>query len=130
LAGFTSGDGSFIVNIYKTPRSRLNMEVKLEYKVTQDLRDTVLLESLVSYFNCGGITRRPTAIDFRVTRFSDLVDIILPFFDKYNIEGVKAKDYMDFKLAVEIVKQKGHLTREGLEKIQTIKMGMNTGRSS
>jgi hypothetical protein len=82
------------------------MEVKLEYKVTQDLRDTVLLESLVGYFNCGGITRRPTAIDFRVTRFSDLVDIILPFFDKYNIEGVKAKRLYGFQISCRNCKTK------------------------
>jgi hypothetical protein len=37
---------------------------------------------------------------------------------------------MDFKLAVEIVKQKGHLTVEGLDQLIKIKAGMNTGRSS
>jgi len=128
LAGFTSGDGSFIINTYKTSRSKLNMEVKLEFKLTQDLRDTELLKSLVSYFNCGGITLRPTALDFRITAFADLVNKIIPFFDKYPIEGVKAKDYADFKLAVEIVKRKDHLTEKGLEELIKIKAGMNTGR--
>lgn len=129
IAGFTSGDGSFIINTYKTSRSRLGMEIRLEFKLTQDLRDAELLRSFVNYFNAGGITLRPTALDFRVTGFADLVNKIIPFFDKYCIEGVKAKDYADFKLALEIMKEKGHLTIEGLDELIKIKTNMNTGRA-
>jgi len=42
--------------------------------------------------------------------------------------GAKLLDYADFKKAVEIMKNKGHLTKEGLEEICKIKVGMNRGR--
>ena len=61
-------------------------------------------------------------------RFSDITDKIIPFFDKYSIEGVKAFDFADFKRAAELMKNKAHLTEDGLEEIRKIKGGMNTLR--
>jgi hypothetical protein len=71
--------------------------------------------------------------NFIVRRFSDIDGKIIPFFDKYQIEGVKALDFflrLDFKRAAEIMKVKGHLTQSGLDEIRLIKAGMNRGRES
>jgi len=65
---------------------------------------------------------------FTVTKFSDICDKIIPFLEKYPLQGAKLLDYADFKKAVEIMKNKGHLTKEGLEEICKIKVGMNRGR--
>jgi len=65
-----------------------------------------------------------------VTRFSDIESKIIPFFDKYPILGVKLLDYTDFKRVVKLMKNKVHLTGEGLEQIKQIKSGMNRDRSS
>lgn len=35
-----------------------------------------------------------------VTRLSDITDKILPFFDKYPLQGSKALDYADFRKTV------------------------------
>jgi hypothetical protein len=59
VTGFTSGDGSFLINTLKTPRSKLNLEVRLEFKVTQHSRDAVLMKSLCEYLDCGNSTLRP-----------------------------------------------------------------------
>ena len=53
---------------------------------------------------------------------------IIPFFKKYQIHGVKAKDFSDFCRAASLMKDKKHLTVEGLEQIRKIKAGMNRGR--
>ena len=42
--------------------------------------------------------------------------------------GVKFKDFDDFKRGSLLMKNKAHLTPEGLEEIRKIKMGMNKGR--
>jgi len=39
------------------------------------------------------ITTRLKVVDFQVTKFSDIVNIIVPFFDKYPIQGQKALDF-------------------------------------
>jgi len=79
---------------------------------------------------CGKYSKRKDAGDFKVLSIVDINNKIVPFFTKYPLLGVKALNFADFKSAAEIMKMKGHLTKEGLEKIQILKMGMNTGRSS
>ena len=41
---------------------------------------------------------------------------------------MKALDFADFCRAAELMKEKKHLTKEGLEEIRQIKAGMNQGR--
>ena len=67
--------------------------------------------------------------EFIVTKFKDLTDIIIPFFDRNQIVGEKVKDFQYFKKVAELMKNKAFLTPEGLEKIRKIKMGMNKGRN-
>lgn len=57
-----------------------------------------------------------------------MTDKLLPFFQKYPIQGVKLQDYFDFVSVIELMKNKVHLTEEGLDHIRKIKSGMNRGR--
>ena len=68
------------------------------------------------------------SVDFKVNRFPELVENVIPFFEKMPLLGVKAKNFADFCKVAKIMKAKGHLTKEGLDKILEIKTGMNTGR--
>jgi hypothetical protein len=86
------------------------------------------MKSLKTYFGCGKINQGSKATYFVVQRLSDLIDIIIPFFDKHPIIGDKVLDYEDFKRAAELMNSKAHLTKEGLEQIRKIKSGMNTLR--
>lgn len=64
-----------------------------------------------------------------VTNFSDIKQKIIPFIEKYPLEGSKKLDFKDFCEIAEIVKSKDHLTASGLEKIRLIKARMNKGRN-
>ena len=86
------------------------------------------MESLVTYLGCGHYMDKPGWGHYRVTKFSDNYDIIMPFFRKYPILGVKALDYADWCLVAEIMKRKEHLTKEGNDKILKIKAGLNKSR--
>ena len=63
--------------------------------------------------------------DFRITKFDDIVNIIIPFCKKSPIEGVKVNDFNDFCKAAELMKENKHFMIEGLEQIRKIKAGMN-----
>lgn len=89
LAGFTTAEGCFYVQITKTGR------VQLRFQITQHVRDRVLMENIVKYFGCGKTYTRGDVLDFRVIKFNDLGEKLLPFFQKYRIEGEKAKDFED-----------------------------------
>jgi len=81
--------------------------------------------SSVKYKN---ITTSAKVVNFQVTKFFDIVNIIIPFFNKYPIQGQKALDFEDFKKVVEIMEVNNHLTVKGFEKILKIKEGMNNNR--
>lgn len=127
LAGFTSGEGYLRVKIISQSHN-LTPQVQLEFKLIQHSKDELLMRSLLNYLKCGKIYNYRESVSFIVTKYEDLAGKIIPFFDNYKIEGVKAKDFSDFKQVLEMMKNKNHLTAEGLKKISEIKAGMNTGR--
>ena len=46
--------------------------------------------------------------------------------DKYPLAGAKSNDYLAFKKAINLIKDKAHLNSKGLNEIRTIKAGMNS----
>ncbi len=89
------------------------------------------MRSLIEYFGAGKIYKYSEAIDFRITKIEDITDKVIappPFFDKYKIIGIKSQDFSDFKRVALLIKNKAHLTEEGLDKIRKIKLGMNKAR--
>ena len=76
---------------------------------------------IIDYLGCGYLSPRNDIIDYHVTKFRDIVEKIIPFFDKYPVLGVKQKDFSDFKLVAQIIKDKEHLTEQGLLKVMEIK---------
>ena len=128
LAGFTSGEGSFMIKITASKTHYIGFQVQLIFQLTQHSRDEKLMRSLIELLKSGRITRRGEAVDIRATKYDDIVNKIIPFFKKYPILGVKALDFADFCKVAEMMKDKKHLTAEGLDQIRKIKAGMNTGR--
>lgn len=53
LAGFTSGEGCFLIRILKSPDYKGGAQVILRFQITQHSRDTLLMESLMEYLDCG-----------------------------------------------------------------------------
>jgi len=129
LAGFISAEGSFFLNVYKA-KTKTGSGVKLVFRITQHIRDELLIRSFIQYFGCGKVYKKTgmDAVDFMVTGFSDITDKVLPFLCEYTVLGKKSEDFKDFCIIAEMIKDKKHLTSEGLEQILSIKVGMNTGR--
>lgn len=130
LAGFTEGEGCFFVQLMKSKTHKAGVQVLLQFRLTQHLRDQALLNSLIEYFGCGSIVAysKSSSVIYVVSKISE-VEKIVRFFEKYPLQGVKGLDFADFCKVAEIVKNKRHLTESGLEEIRLIKAGMNRGRS-
>jgi len=119
MRGFTSAEGCFYV-------LASNNQVKLTFQITQHSKDEQLMKSLIEFFKSGYISYRSSEIlDYRVTKFSEIENKIVPFFKKNPILGVKSKDFDNFCKVVELMKKKKHLTQPGLEQIRKIKAEMN-----
>ena len=129
LAGFTSGEGCFYVRVFKSNTTKKGWAVQLVFILVQHYRDKELLQSLIEYFNCGRVYKNKEAIIFQITKLSDLSENIIPFFVKNSIKGVKFKDFANFCKVAELMKNKAHLTKKGLELVRQIKAGMNIWRN-
>lgn len=134
VAGFTSGEGCFMIKTSVNRKAKLGYGVQLSFQITQNERDIELIRSLVSFFGCGRLVvnekHNGSKVNFNVTKFSEIQELIIPFFLKHKILGVKFLDFEDWRRAGEIVKNKGHLSIEGLDEIFKLKTGINRGRSS
>ena len=128
LVGFITGEGCFLVDTYKAG-TKLGVGVTLRFKVAQHNRDTDLLRSLVTYFDCGSVQKSGDSVgEFCVAKFENLILKIIPFIEKHPIIGSKALDFSDFKKVADLIKEKAHLSKKGLEKILAIKSQMNRSR--
>ena len=135
ISGFTSAEGCFFIDIYKS-KTKLGEAVKLEFQLTQHSKDKQLLINFINFLECGEVyeerktvkTKTFTWFKFKVTKFQDIANKIIPLFKKYPIIGVKALDFAAWCQVASMMKEKKHLTVEGLEQIKKIKAGMNTGR--
>lgn len=128
LAGFVSGEGCFMVIVRKANNYAAGFQISLSFVVVQHYRDELLLQKFIEYFGCGILYRKKEVFEYRVTKLSDFVEKILPFFDKYPILGIKSLDYLDFCKVVRLMQTQAHLSKKGVDEIITIKSGMNKGR--
>jgi hypothetical protein len=77
---------------------------------------------------CGKMYKRANLVRFEVNKLLDINKIIIPWFIKYPLHGSKKLDFLDFIKAAKIMETKAHLTKEGLDLIHSLKIGMNTSR--
>jgi hypothetical protein len=89
------------------------------------------MENIVNYLGAGKIYKYPNtpAVCLTIVKFSDICNIIIPFFNKCPILGVKLEDYLDWCKIKNSINEGKHLTEEGLNFIREIKSGMNKGRN-
>ena len=57
-------------------------------------------------------------MNFVVTKFADINNIIIPLFNKYPLIGVKKLNFQNFCKIAELMKNKAHLTTKGLKEIK------------
>ncbi len=132
MSGFVDAEGCFLIAITPT-KNKVGGIVKLKFSIAQHSRDECLLKSFVNYFGFGNYYNRSggaAAGDFMVSKFADIYDNIIPFFEKYPLQGEKSKDFADFKKAAQLIKSKAHLELEGFEKVKQIKSRMNKKREN
>lgn len=130
MAGFSTasaGESNFFITVQKF-KTKSGIPTSLRFSIAQDLRDLSLLESFVDFFGCGYVAKYKNRLvcEFIVTKIDHIVNHIIPFFDKYCIRGSKYSNFLDFKSAALIIKNKEHLKQDGigLNKILLLKKNM------
>ena len=130
IAGFSSAEGCFLLTISKScAKNKIGQIVQLTFKISQHHRDKHLLELISKYLNCGKVYyHSEKAFVFKVGKFLDINNKIIPFFKAHSIQGIKQLDYQDFCEIATLIGKGEHLSPIGIAKIQLIKDRMNTKR--
>lgn len=131
VTGFTDAEGSFIVSFYRRSNQKWNLRIR--FLISLHSMDYPLLLELQKFFNNKGSinfsSNRPQ-VNYEITSINDLVDYVIPHFDKYPLLTKKFIDYNLWKIACEIVKTNGHLNPDGFKKVISLAMAMNNKTKS
>lgn len=130
LRGFVDGEGMFYVGVVPSSETKSGWQVIYFFKVSQNPSGKFVLDFLKKRLDCGYIKQNSKAdltdksLAFVVRDFRDLVEKVIPFFDKKLF--IKRKNFEKFKKVLEIVKEGKHLSKEGLAQILDLAYSMNT----
>jgi len=100
------------------------------FRIGQHEKDIKLMELLIKFLSAGKLYKnsREPFVTLTIYKLTEIKKIIIPFFKKNPLYGVKHLDFLDFCKVVRLMVEKKHLTLEGLNQIREIKNGMNRNR--
>ena len=131
IVGFVDGEGCFSVPIQRNSAT-LGWQVQPQFVVVQGASSLSALELIQDFFRCGRINvnerrdnHREPLYRFVVRRFSDLEEIIVPFFSAHPLRTAKRQNFEKFVEVLELMKQRRHLTPAGLIEVAQIVETMN-----
>lgn len=129
LVGFTDAEGCFYLNV-RLNRSKKGYWVTPMFSLTQHSRDLLLFKLIIEFLGFGRLVNEKSrdVVRIRTEDFQTIYEKVIPFFTNYPLESSKLLNFQDFCKACDLIKEKAHLTEEGIAKIKKIKSGMNTGR--
>jgi hypothetical protein len=128
VTGFSDEESCFHLAIGKNPKYKIGYYVNPGFSIALHQRDLELLKKIQIFFGGIGVIRKlkKNMIQFRVFSIKEL-EIIINHFDQYPLISKKRADFLLFKEAFILIKNKEHLTIEGFNKIISIRGSMNKG---
>ena len=128
IIGLTEGEGCFLVCLRKDNR------IELRFFITQAIGNKPLLEKVKKFFGVGSVYQKsdvkgklPSYV-FEVSRRDEIYEVIIPFFQKHKLKGIKKISFAVFKeigLLVKGRQDKRKLSSEELGYITKLRSGMN-----
>lgn len=128
IVGLTEGEGCFLVVLRKDNR------IDLRFFIAQAIGNKPLLEELKEFFRVGSVYQKSNvkgklpAYVFEVLKRDDIYNVVIPFFQRHKLKGIKAKSFAVFEEIGQMIKgrqDKRKLTSEELEYITNLRFGMN-----
>jgi hypothetical protein len=137
VVGFADGEGCFSISVVRNASCRSGWQVQHEFSVTQASPSRPALELVQQFFGCGYILEQHRDDDrhwpllrFSVKRRSDLVNIIVPFFERNPLITAKQLDFERFCEVLDLMRTNQHLAEPGLRRIASITEEMNRRQRS
>src|SRR3974390_721 len=137
IAGFVDGEGCFSCPIFRNNKTKLRWQVQATFVVVQSASSREALEDLARFFGWGKGSVNPRHDNHRqdlcryvVTRFADLRDVVVPFFQEHELRTSKRDNFEKFAEVIRLMGERKHLTIGGLVEIAQIVETMNRRKPS
>ena len=128
IVGFVDGEGCFSISVFKNRTSKSGYQVMPEFVVTQGQKSLNSLKIIKDFFGCGAIyvnrrydNHKENIYRYCVRNFKDINEKIIPFFKANQLLTYKRKDFELFCKVIEMIKNRQHLTLQGLNQIRQLK---------
>ena len=146
IVGFIDGEGCFSIGFVKQPDRQESTRVRRgyatgyqvahEFAVVQGARSFKSLEELKSFFGIGSIyinrrhdNHKEDLFSYKVGNREDLLKVIIPFFERYELQTAKQNDFKLFARCVRLMASGKHLTTTGVVQIASLTKRMNHKKS-
>ena len=112
LSGFTDAEGNFNISLRNLNNNKYN-SVLLTFQIGLHIDDLKLLQLIKDKLNCGHISISGSKCNYFVNDQASLINIILPIFKCIKLHSSKYYQFLIFEKAVNLIKNKKHLSPEG-----------------
>lgn len=131
VTGFVDGEGCFSVSFSIREKMKMGLEVRPSFAVSQHKRNKEIILVLQRFFGCGGVRfcKRDQNFKFEVRSTTDLIEKVIPHFEKYPLQTSKESDFLAFKEVCRLIRTNHHLSLEGMKKVVELSERINkTGK--
>ena len=127
ISGYVDGEGCFSISFSKRDKLTVGWETKPSFSVSQNEDRAQILFLMQKVFNCGFIRRdySDKTLKYEVRSLNDLIEKIIPHFEKHPLISDKYKDFEFFKKVCLLMQKELHKNKTGLIKIMDLAFQMN-----
>lgn len=114
----------------KRTKGKNSFSFEAVFQIKLHKKDEELLKFIQSYFEAGRIEKRGiNASSLTVSSLKQIIEKILPHFDKYPLKTKKLSDYLIWKEIVLKMNSGYHLEEKGIKEIINLRASLNWGLS-
>ena len=131
ITGFVDGEGSFHIAFQRRPDLKFGWQTIPEFHISQNFTSRNVLEAIKNYFDCGHVKnndaagKRDKTMVYVVRDRQDLLNKIIPFFERNLLHTEKRNDFQAFREVVLMLKNNQHSNLEGFRSIVELGYSMN-----
>jgi LAGLIDADG DNA endonuclease family protein len=120
IAGYVDGEGSFSVSVQRNRTCRVGFQLVPEFHVSQNGDRAQVLQLIHERLGCGYIkpnSKRDRALVFVVRNRDDLLQHVIPFFERNPLLSSKQQDFEKFSCVVRELALGHHRNEAGFRRL-------------
>src|SRR5436190_22593225 len=128
ISGYVDGEGTFSISVQINPSCKAGMQLIPEFHVSQNRDRCEVLEIIRERLGCGIIKsngRKGDVLVLSVRKHRDLLDKVIPFFEKSPLLSSKQKEFEVFASIVKRMAAREHQSKEGLRDLLSLALSTN-----